>query len=359
MIDNDKIGSYIKELRTKHNLTQEELADTIHVSRQAVSNWETGKDAPSIDNVNSICILFNASMADIYAGEEIKDIKTLNDVIHSLVTIEIKKSKKIMILASIIIFILVVLFLAYYFITYYNNITSYLINAETSNYDINGIMNKSVDNMYFNLEVDSNPEKMCLLYNDKELLCKSNSNYLIINESNGYNEIMPLDKNSFNDYIANMFVTIQKDGKTDKYKLNINEVYKNSNLFKENNEEITKNDDDYKLEDIVIPDKIKKEFKYNDEEKHYYLVKKENDKQLTMYYFNEIGTFNIIEKYNDYTIKYNYNIAVDNILSYDYSDNLNDKIVKTYNNINKDDKDKNRKEIYNYFKQNYVDKYLN
>ena len=46
MIDNNKIGKYIRELRNKSKLTQEELSEKIFVSRQAVSNWETGKDAP-------------------------------------------------------------------------------------------------------------------------------------------------------------------------------------------------------------------------------------------------------------------------------------------------------------------------
>ena len=109
MIDNDKIGQYIKELRKSKKLTQEELADKLYISRQAVSNWETGKDAPSVDNVKDISKIFDVSIADIYAGEEIKDKQTLNEIIHSLVTMEMKKSRKILLFSSIIMFILIVI----------------------------------------------------------------------------------------------------------------------------------------------------------------------------------------------------------------------------------------------------------
>lgn len=36
------VGTHIKRLRTARGLTQEELAETLFVTRQAVSAWETG-----------------------------------------------------------------------------------------------------------------------------------------------------------------------------------------------------------------------------------------------------------------------------------------------------------------------------
>lgn len=42
------IGKNIKKLRQRNKLTQEELAETLRVTRQAVSNWETGKSPISI-----------------------------------------------------------------------------------------------------------------------------------------------------------------------------------------------------------------------------------------------------------------------------------------------------------------------
>lgn len=40
------VGKHIKRLRTERRMTQEELAEQLHVTRQAVSAWETGKSLP-------------------------------------------------------------------------------------------------------------------------------------------------------------------------------------------------------------------------------------------------------------------------------------------------------------------------
>lgn len=42
------IGKYLKKLRTEHNLTQEELALKLHITRQAISSWENGRFIPDI-----------------------------------------------------------------------------------------------------------------------------------------------------------------------------------------------------------------------------------------------------------------------------------------------------------------------
>lgn len=41
-MNKERIGKYIKFLRERNNLTQEELAKKVPVSREAVSKWETG-----------------------------------------------------------------------------------------------------------------------------------------------------------------------------------------------------------------------------------------------------------------------------------------------------------------------------
>lgn len=41
-------------LRKSRGMSQQELADEIGVSRQAVSKWEVGSASPSLDNVNAI-----------------------------------------------------------------------------------------------------------------------------------------------------------------------------------------------------------------------------------------------------------------------------------------------------------------
>ena len=52
----------IRELRTKNGLSQDELAEKIFVTRQAVSRWENGETTPSIDTLKLLSKLFDVSI---------------------------------------------------------------------------------------------------------------------------------------------------------------------------------------------------------------------------------------------------------------------------------------------------------
>ena len=49
-------------LRTKHGLSQEQLAEKVHVTRQAVSRWETGETVPNIETLKLLSGLFDVSI---------------------------------------------------------------------------------------------------------------------------------------------------------------------------------------------------------------------------------------------------------------------------------------------------------
>ena len=55
----------IKEIREKNNLTQEEMAEKLHVSRQAVSNWENNKNYPDIGIIMDISKTFSISLDEL------------------------------------------------------------------------------------------------------------------------------------------------------------------------------------------------------------------------------------------------------------------------------------------------------
>ena len=46
-----EIQGILKNLREKNNLTQEQLAERVQVTRQAVSRWETGETQPNTDTL--------------------------------------------------------------------------------------------------------------------------------------------------------------------------------------------------------------------------------------------------------------------------------------------------------------------
>ena len=51
-----ELGNQIKKYRSELQISQEQLADRIYVSRQTISNWENEKSYP---DVNSVCLVQN------------------------------------------------------------------------------------------------------------------------------------------------------------------------------------------------------------------------------------------------------------------------------------------------------------
>ena len=62
------IGKNIRELRVKKNMTQDELAESLFVTRQTVSNYETGKSRPDIDMLVKIAELMDCDVNTILYG---------------------------------------------------------------------------------------------------------------------------------------------------------------------------------------------------------------------------------------------------------------------------------------------------
>ena len=72
MTNAELIASKISDLRKKEGLSQEELADKLFVSRQAVSKWERGEALPDTDNLISISKLFNVSLDELVGNDFVK-----------------------------------------------------------------------------------------------------------------------------------------------------------------------------------------------------------------------------------------------------------------------------------------------
>ena len=73
-MNSEVIGKFIQGERKKLNITQEELANMIHVSNKAVSKWENGKGMPSIDYIILLAKTFNVSVTEILEGKKIMTI---------------------------------------------------------------------------------------------------------------------------------------------------------------------------------------------------------------------------------------------------------------------------------------------
>lgn len=60
----------LKTLRKEKNISQEQLAEKIHVSRQAITKWESGNGIPDIENLIAISALFNESLDSLLSEEK-------------------------------------------------------------------------------------------------------------------------------------------------------------------------------------------------------------------------------------------------------------------------------------------------
>ncbi|RHC11743.1 XRE family transcriptional regulator [Lachnospira eligens] len=60
-----ELSKQIKKYRTEANLSQEELADKIYVSRQTISNWENEKNYPDIKSLVLMSEVFQVSLDNL------------------------------------------------------------------------------------------------------------------------------------------------------------------------------------------------------------------------------------------------------------------------------------------------------
>ena len=62
-------GEQLSSVRRRAGLTQEQFAEQLQVSRQAVSKWESGRGYPEIEKILYICNRYQVSIADMFAAE--------------------------------------------------------------------------------------------------------------------------------------------------------------------------------------------------------------------------------------------------------------------------------------------------
>jgi transcriptional regulator with XRE-family HTH domain len=66
------VGKNIKAFREQKNLTQEQLAEQLNVTRQAVSGWENEKTQPDVETLHKIACALECSVEELIYGERRK-----------------------------------------------------------------------------------------------------------------------------------------------------------------------------------------------------------------------------------------------------------------------------------------------
>ena len=60
-----KFGPYLRDLRARRGLTQEQVAEALHVSGAAVSKWENGKCLPDLAKLETLAEVLDVSLLDL------------------------------------------------------------------------------------------------------------------------------------------------------------------------------------------------------------------------------------------------------------------------------------------------------
>lgn len=113
-VNQEKIGKFIALNRRKKNLTQEKLAEKLHISKNAVSKWERELNMPDVSIMKSLCSILGISLNELFAGEYLdeKSIRQKSEEnIINLASSEDKKRKNlkiIIILLNIVLLIFII-----------------------------------------------------------------------------------------------------------------------------------------------------------------------------------------------------------------------------------------------------------
>ena len=111
-MNQEKIGNFIAQSRKKVNLTQEELAEKLGISKNAVSKWERGLNLPDVSIMEELCAILKISLNELFAGEKLKDneIQKQSEInLLDVLKLNYLKEKKYKLLSIFIIILVIII----------------------------------------------------------------------------------------------------------------------------------------------------------------------------------------------------------------------------------------------------------
>lgn len=204
----EQIGSIIKDIRKKNNLTQNEFASILGVTFQAVSKWENDKSIPDITILKDISNKFNVDLNYLISGKKVN----IN-----------KKSffKKNMIIITAIIFIIISVCVFLFF--HKHNYEFKTLNGETKDIKVTGSITYDESKSSIYLNVDYNADDTQKYSYIKCTLYEKHQDILNVISEKEYLEKTPV---SLKEYLKMISFVIDNYSPSCKY-------YKDSNLYLE------------------------------------------------------------------------------------------------------------------------------
>ena len=258
-MNQEKIGKFIQEKRKEKNLTQEQLAEKMGVSINAVSKWERGLSFPDVSLLKKLCQELNISIEELINGEKDTSNEAREKAIIKVVQAKNKTKRKLRktIAFSVIIIILIIIISVFF----YKDKNSELEEYYERNYQMS-LVARNVE-AYFKYRYDKKyPDYYGGMY------ISNDANYLIIQivkdnipESDTidfyyYNELFTVDKAIKVEYVNNSYNDLEKV-----YNTIIDYLKNNKPMEDFNSVYIDVYQNSVVVNYVDVSEKIKKEFK--------------------------------------------------------------------------------------------------
>ncbi len=102
-MERKKTGMFINHLRLKHQMSREELADSLGVFEIKIELWEKGILMPSIYELEMLSIQLDTSVNELLAGRTLKE-KSDDEVFAYAVKLRNKEKYKVILFTSLFLF---------------------------------------------------------------------------------------------------------------------------------------------------------------------------------------------------------------------------------------------------------------
>ena len=316
-MNQNQTGKFIKELRKSKCLSQNQLADMIPISRQAISKWERNETIPDSSTLLRLSEIFDVTINELLLGKRIEkpSIEELEKRALSIIDESNKKiyKNKIKFVYSIItIVLLVLLFFIYYFINSYNSIKVYTMNYDDQEFTLkDGLLILTNQKSYLRLgELVYNKDKINIT--NLRLYYKTDKKEILIAEDKDLDKMTLIDLYGYNDVFFarkidnNIYLKIYYNDKEKDIKLIIKRDFTNNfllfNNYKNVSNEINKEDKQINGNKVISMVK-EKGIRANDT---YTLIINYKESQITityMIYSKELTLYN-----DNNEIVWNYNL---------------------------------------------------
>ena len=98
-MDQQKVGSFLKELRREKGLTQEQLAEEFHTTNRSVSRWENGRNMPDISLLVELADFYDVDVRELIDGERKSDMmnEEVREVASKMADYAVEQKSKLLI----------------------------------------------------------------------------------------------------------------------------------------------------------------------------------------------------------------------------------------------------------------------